>query len=168
MSQRRWDIGAGLMNEAVDAALEKDRCLVLFGADLFGDRSCINASSTRGISMSRPLRIELTGGLYHVTSRGNRREAIYLDSGCTTVPCAARSGRSKALGPTAADALMQDLSPSCSHRNGENRNQAGAAPRRQVRCSTRGKRAASKLALARCSRQRLSHISRSPAVHLWR
>lgn len=28
--------------------------------------------------MSRPLRIELPGGLYHVTSRGDRREAIYL------------------------------------------------------------------------------------------
>jgi putative transposase len=28
--------------------------------------------------MSRPLRIELAGGLYHVTSRGDRREAIYL------------------------------------------------------------------------------------------
>jgi hypothetical protein len=48
------------------------------------------------------------------------------------------------------------------------RNQAGAAPRRQVRCSTRGKRAASKFGLARCRRQRLSHISRSPKVHLWR
>jgi len=29
--------------------------------------------------MSRPLRIELAGGLYHVTSRGDRREAIYGD-----------------------------------------------------------------------------------------
>ena len=28
--------------------------------------------------MSRPLRIEFPGGLYHVTSRGDRREAIYL------------------------------------------------------------------------------------------
>lgn len=28
--------------------------------------------------MARPLRIELSGGLYHVTSRGDRREAIYL------------------------------------------------------------------------------------------
>ena len=28
--------------------------------------------------MARPLRIELAGGLYHVTSRGDRREAIYL------------------------------------------------------------------------------------------
>ena len=27
--------------------------------------------------MSRPLRLEFTGGLYHVTSRGDRREAIY-------------------------------------------------------------------------------------------
>ena len=29
--------------------------------------------------MSRPLRIELAGGLYHVTSRGDRREDIYHD-----------------------------------------------------------------------------------------
>ncbi|MEZ5583934.1 MAG: transposase [Candidatus Competibacteraceae bacterium] len=29
--------------------------------------------------MSRPLRIELPGGLYHVTSRGDRRDDIYLD-----------------------------------------------------------------------------------------
>lgn len=29
--------------------------------------------------MARPLRIELAGGLYHITSRGDGREAIYLD-----------------------------------------------------------------------------------------
>ena len=29
--------------------------------------------------MARPLRIELAGGLYHVTSRGDRREDIYHD-----------------------------------------------------------------------------------------
>jgi putative transposase len=29
--------------------------------------------------MSRPLRLELSGGLYHVTSRGDRREDIFLD-----------------------------------------------------------------------------------------
>ena len=29
--------------------------------------------------MARPLRIELAGGLYHVTSRGDRQEDIYLD-----------------------------------------------------------------------------------------
>jgi putative transposase len=29
--------------------------------------------------MARPLRIEFPGGLYHITSRGDRREAIYLD-----------------------------------------------------------------------------------------
>ena len=28
--------------------------------------------------MAKPLRIELAGGLYHVTSRGDRREEIYL------------------------------------------------------------------------------------------
>jgi len=27
--------------------------------------------------MVRPLRLELSGGIYHVTSRGDRREAIY-------------------------------------------------------------------------------------------
>ena len=31
--------------------------------------------------MSRPLRIELAGGLYHVTSRGDGREAIYFGDG---------------------------------------------------------------------------------------
>ena len=29
--------------------------------------------------MARPLRLELAGGLYHVTARGNRREAIYFN-----------------------------------------------------------------------------------------
>jgi len=29
--------------------------------------------------MARPLRIEYAGALYHVTSRGDRREDIYLD-----------------------------------------------------------------------------------------
>ncbi len=29
--------------------------------------------------MTRPLRLEFAGGLYHVTSRGDRREAIYFD-----------------------------------------------------------------------------------------
>ena len=29
--------------------------------------------------MTRPLRIEFPGAVYHVTSRGDRREAIYLD-----------------------------------------------------------------------------------------
>jgi len=29
--------------------------------------------------MARPLRLELAGGLYHVTSRGDRREDIYVD-----------------------------------------------------------------------------------------
>jgi len=27
--------------------------------------------------MARPLRLEFSGALYHVTSRGNRQEAIY-------------------------------------------------------------------------------------------
>jgi REP element-mobilizing transposase RayT len=29
--------------------------------------------------MSRPLRIEVPGAVYHVTSRGDRREPIYRD-----------------------------------------------------------------------------------------
>ena len=29
--------------------------------------------------MARPLRIEFAGGLYHLTSRGDRREDIFLD-----------------------------------------------------------------------------------------
>ena len=29
--------------------------------------------------MARPFRLELAGALYHVTSRGDRREAIYFD-----------------------------------------------------------------------------------------
>jgi REP element-mobilizing transposase RayT len=29
--------------------------------------------------MSRSIRIEFSGALYHVTARGNRREAIYSD-----------------------------------------------------------------------------------------
>ncbi|WP_240457241.1 hypothetical protein [Vibrio neptunius] len=32
--------------------------------------------------MSRPLRIEYAGALYHVTSRGNARQPIYLDEQC--------------------------------------------------------------------------------------
>jgi len=31
--------------------------------------------------MARPLRLEFAGALYHVTSRGNRREAIYGTNG---------------------------------------------------------------------------------------
>jgi putative transposase len=30
--------------------------------------------------MARPLRLEFAGALYHITARGNRREAIYLDA----------------------------------------------------------------------------------------
>ena len=31
--------------------------------------------------MARPLRIEYDGALYHITSRGNEREAIFKDDG---------------------------------------------------------------------------------------
>lgn len=31
------------------------------------------------MEMARPVRIEFSGALYHVTSRGDRREAIYED-----------------------------------------------------------------------------------------
>jgi len=30
--------------------------------------------------MARPLRIEYAGALYHITSRGDRREVIYQDN----------------------------------------------------------------------------------------
>ena len=42
-------------------------------------RSCNHANYAKLEHMARPLRIELAGGLYHVTSRGDRREAIYRD-----------------------------------------------------------------------------------------
>lgn len=35
--------------------------------------------------MSRPLRLELAGALYHITSRGDGQEAIYLDDRDRTV-----------------------------------------------------------------------------------
>jgi len=31
--------------------------------------------------MARPLRIEFPGAVYHVTSRGNARQAIFIDDG---------------------------------------------------------------------------------------
>jgi putative transposase len=31
--------------------------------------------------MARPIRIEYAGALYHVTSRGDRREDIFVDDG---------------------------------------------------------------------------------------
>ena len=43
-------------------------------------RSCITTSGAIVSSMARPLRIEFPGALYHVTSRGNGRAAIYLDN----------------------------------------------------------------------------------------
>ncbi len=33
--------------------------------------------------MARPLRLEFPGAVYHVTSRGNARQAIFLDKGDT-------------------------------------------------------------------------------------
>ena len=44
------------------------------------DQIVIIASFLEAI-MARPLRIELAGGLYHLTSCGDRREDIYLDDG---------------------------------------------------------------------------------------
>jgi hypothetical protein len=45
-----------------------------------GVKSCNIALLVVRLSlMSRPLRLELSGGLYHVTSRGDRREDIFLD-----------------------------------------------------------------------------------------
>src|SRR5439155_2774254 len=41
--------------------------------------SCQNSINSQIAAMSRPLRIEFPGALYHVTSRGDRREAIFDD-----------------------------------------------------------------------------------------
>ena len=38
------------------------------------------------MQMARPLRIEYAGALYHVTSRGDRREDIYFDDGDRSLP----------------------------------------------------------------------------------
>ena len=40
------------------------------------------ASGSRRLALGacpRPPRIQIAGGIYHVTSRGNRRQSIYLD-----------------------------------------------------------------------------------------
>jgi REP element-mobilizing transposase RayT len=50
------------------------------GHAVAGVRSCIPISRRYSIpTTARPLRIELAGGLFHVTSRGDRREDIYFD-----------------------------------------------------------------------------------------
>lgn len=36
--------------------------------------------------MSRPLRIEFPGAVYHVTSRGDRRESIFADDEDRGIP----------------------------------------------------------------------------------
>jgi len=36
--------------------------------------------------MTRPLRIEFKGAVYHITSRGNARQAIFLDIYSTIQP----------------------------------------------------------------------------------
>ena len=41
----------------------------------------IFAKPTDGKAMARPLRLEFAGALYHITSRGDGREAIYLSDG---------------------------------------------------------------------------------------
>jgi REP element-mobilizing transposase RayT len=41
-------------------------------------RSCSNTSPVIDVGMARLLRLELSGGVNHVTSRGDRREDIYL------------------------------------------------------------------------------------------
>jgi putative transposase len=46
--------------------------------------------------MTRPLRVAFKGVLYHLTWRGDRREAIYEDD-------AAREGLLEVLGQVAAD-----------------------------------------------------------------
>ena len=44
-----------------------------------GVRSCNQAIMIYNFFMARPLRIEYAGAIYHVTSRGDRREDIYRD-----------------------------------------------------------------------------------------
>jgi hypothetical protein len=42
-----------------------------------------NDVGTEGVyarRMARPLRIQMPGGIFHVTDRGNRRQPIFLDS----------------------------------------------------------------------------------------
>ncbi len=61
--------------------------------------------------MARPIRIEFTGALYHLTSRGDRREPIYEDD-------ADRECFLKVLGQVAGDFMtsvlpLSFLCPSC-------------------------------------------------------
>jgi len=48
------------------------------GSQKDGVKSCKDTLFCYNFFMSRPLRIELSGGLHHVTSRGDRREDIYF------------------------------------------------------------------------------------------
>ena len=53
--------------------------------------------------MSRPLLIEFPGAVYHVTSRGDRREPIYLDALAELAHSAQREvPRAQRLAPTRA------------------------------------------------------------------
>ena len=55
--------------------------LPVFGV-IFAVRSCLLTFFTLECYpdfMARPLRIEFEGALYHVTSRGDKRRAIFLD-----------------------------------------------------------------------------------------
>ena len=44
-----------------------------------GVKSHIPTFLSNTLRMARPLRLEFAGALYHITSRGDRREDIYLD-----------------------------------------------------------------------------------------
>ena len=61
-----------------DTPAPQEKCKEKWGQKN-GVRSCNHAYIVYVLIMVRPLRIELAGGLYHVTSRGDRREAIYRD-----------------------------------------------------------------------------------------
>jgi putative transposase len=39
----------------------------------------MTSSKQTGKNMSRPLRLEFVGALYHMNSRGNGKKAIYLE-----------------------------------------------------------------------------------------
>lgn len=64
--------------------LLRDEILPRVKTFLVGERGqfsycCISPEQNYTQNMARPLRIEFAGALYHVTSRGDRREAIYED-----------------------------------------------------------------------------------------
>ena len=56
--------------------------------------------------MSRPLRIEFPGAVYHVTSRGSRRESIYKDNADRSAQLEILAHGSGAAGPGTRSCLL--------------------------------------------------------------